>query len=153
MLIHPPISPESEQNTTFGTYISEDTAILQKVGKREEERISLQSLNKYMSSLDFVFGERFKLIDAAWGDTQVAVTRLKLTKELMEEMSNYIIHPCIIDACLQTKGCLELKKSLNNNAIAPTLPIGRLTISFEFCLCFFKPSKVIALFIIFKFIL
>ena len=134
MLIHPPMCPEGEQSTTFGTSILDDTAILRKVGKREEERISLESFDKYVSSLDFVFGERFKLIDAAWGDTQVAVSRLKLSKELMEEMSNYIMHPCIIDACLQTKICLELKRSLSSNSVAPILPIGTLIMYFEYFL-------------------
>ena len=125
------ISPASRPTAQFGTSMSEDSVILQKAGLSEEDRLSLEAHKNFTKSLNFVFGERFTLIDAAWGNTQVAVTRLKLPRDLMEETSDYIMHPCIIDACLQIKVCLELQKSSSSeiNAV-PSLPIGRLITPF-----------------------
>ena len=110
-----------------GTSIHEDCAILQRVGLTEKDRISLQELFEYAKSTEFLFGERFMLMNASWGTAEIAVTRLRLSEDLITESSNYIIHPCIIDACLQTKVCIDLKKTAINNPIAPSLPIGELT--------------------------
>ena len=110
-----------------GASIHEDCAILQRVGLTEKDRISLQELSEYTKSTEFLFGERFMLMNASWGTAEIAVTRLRLSEDLIAESSNYIMHPCIIDACLQTKVCIDLKRTAINSPNAPSLPIGELT--------------------------
>ena len=125
------MTPTTESISAHATSIPEDFALLQKAGLTEEDRIDLAELIEYENSTEFVFGERFMLIDASWGTVQNALTRLKLSQDLIVENANYIIHPCIIDACLQTMVCLDLKKSAANNSTVPSvMPIGKSLIQF-----------------------
>ena len=122
-----PLTSAKELASVEGTSSLRDLASLKKTGLSEHDWISLEELSEYTKSTEFLFGERFKLIDAAWGNDEIALSRLKLSEDLIKESKHYIIHPCVLDACLQTKVCIDLKKAALNNYIAPHLPIGKLT--------------------------
>ena len=120
------VSSATQSISTHATSIPEDFALLQRAGLTEENRIDLAALIEYENSTEFLFGERFMLIDASWGTVRNALTRLKLSQDLIVESTNYIIHPCIIDACLQTMVCLDLKKSTVEGSTPPSvMPIGK----------------------------
>ena len=125
------MTPTTESISAHATSIPEDFALLQKAGLTEENRIDVAALIEYETSTEFVFGERFMLVDASWGTVKNALIRLKLSQDLIVENANYVIHPCIIDACLRTKFCLDLKKSAEDNStVAPAMPIGKSFIQF-----------------------
>ena len=54
------------------------------------------------SKSGFQFGECFSLIEYAWSAKTKALVRIKIPKAIFEELSMYVIHPCIIDASLQS---------------------------------------------------
>ena len=120
-------SPAKVSGSAEAKSILQDFTLLQKTGLTESDWISHEELIEYEKSTDFSFGDRFDLIVASWGNTEIGLARFKLLEDLITESKHYIIHPCIIDACLQTKVCIDLKKTALNHPIAPHLPIGKLT--------------------------
>ena len=130
------LSPEKEPTSAEGRSIPQDSILLQKTGLTEDDWISHQDLIEYEKSTEFSFGDRFDLIIASWGNTEIGLARFKVLEDLIAESRDYIIHPCIIDACLQTKVCIDLKKTALNHPIAPHLPIGMLAKKLIVILCF-----------------
>ena len=108
------------------TLVPEDVPILQRRGLAEDDRINVQELNDYVSTTELLYGDRFMLVDSSWGNATSALIRFKLSEDLIAESANYIIHPCIIDACIQSKFCLDFKIEGSNSSIPPSLPVGKL---------------------------
>lgn len=97
--------------------------ILELAGLCEEDRVDLGELEEYMRSSELHYGERFSLIEASWANKNVAVAKIKISSELREESVDYVIHPCIIDACTQATFAIQLKKTTTGSP-PPILPIG-----------------------------
>ncbi len=76
----------------------------------------------FIATSNFVFGDKFCLIDSSWGNDKEALARIKLPEWLRSEMHHYVIHPCIIDACTQTLAVVEAKKT---DSFKHVLPIGK----------------------------
>lgn len=105
-----------------------DGLILQMAGLRQCDKQDLIALDKYREDCDFIYGKQFSLIEASWASDKVAVIRLKMSQEIMQESADYVMHPCIIDAFTQSVLALELQKrsgSSSPDPPSPALPIGK----------------------------
>ena len=65
----------------------------------------------------FQFGECFSLIEYAWSAKAKALARIKIPKAIFEELSMYVIHPCIIDASLQS--CIAIGSTEPERNVIP----------------------------------
>ena len=125
-LVHDDNASETKvRSPIIGVNVEEDI-MLTMTGLSHQDKIDLKQLDEFNKSIGFFFGERFSLTEASWANTNMALTKLKLSNDLKAEISSYILHPCIIDACLQTKLCLELQKSISSGSPPPSIPVGNI---------------------------
>ena len=55
----------------------------------------------------FAFGPQFNLITDAWSNANEALALITPTQEILDEELAYVVHPSIIDACIQTTFLVE----------------------------------------------
>lgn len=113
-----------------GLVDSNEDIMLKGTGLSHEDRIDLEKLNEFTKSIGFLYGERFSITEASWAKNNVALTRLRLSSDLKTESASYVLHPCIIDACLQMKICLDMCRSISDSSSkppVPSIPIGKLS--------------------------
>ena len=109
------------------THLGENM-MLHMTGLSQDDKLDIGRLIEFTTSNGFLFGERFSMIEALWANSDVALTRLRICSDLQTESTSYILHPTIIDACIQMKFCLDLRKSLSNSSTknaVPSLPVGK----------------------------
>ena len=98
----------------------EDDFVLKALGIENVEKVlSAKSFKDLAGKSGFQFGECFSLIEKAWSCKNSAVVRLQLPKKIKEELGLYVMHPCIIDACLQS--CIAMG---SNDPERDVIPIG-----------------------------
>ena len=100
----------------------EDLRVLKSVGLSDNaEELTADEFHVLALDTGFTFGETFSLIERAWHTEKKGIVRLSLPNSIEKELGKYIIHPCIIDACMQAriplgkKGATTIKK----------LPVGK----------------------------
>ena len=98
----------------------EDVYVLEKIAFKHEKELSRAEFKELAAKTGFAFGETFSLIERAWSSENRALVRIKLNKTIQDTLINYIVHPCIIDACLQS--CIALGSSDSERQV---IPIGR----------------------------
>ena len=83
--------------------VSEDRFLLTSLnfGKIDQE-FNAEAFKDLAGKSGFQFGECFSLIEYAWSAKSKALVRMAIPNAIAEELSMYVIHPCIIDASLQT---------------------------------------------------
>ena len=113
--------------TTESTHV-DDNFILQMAGLSTHDKVDGKKLEVYEKSVGFLYGERFSMTEESWADTEISVIRLRFSDELQDETANYVLHPCLIDACTKAILSLELqKKELTGSSESSgrSLPIGK----------------------------
>ena len=102
------------------TYIN-DLKVLESVGLPDDaEELTAEEFHELALDTGFNFGETFSLIERAWHTKKKGVVRLSIPNSIEKELDKYIIHPCIIDACMQTR--IPLGKRGNT---IKKLPVGK----------------------------
>ncbi|XP_028415494.1 uncharacterized protein LOC114538524 [Dendronephthya gigantea] len=69
--------------------------------KSAMEEWSKADVQKVREDVGFAFGPRFDLISQGWSNGSEALSLIIPTEEIINS-SAYVMHPCVIDACLQT---------------------------------------------------
>ncbi len=100
--------------------MAQDERMLQATPLTKGDRLEDGAYEEFTAQRTFLFGEKFSLIDCSWTDGRNALARLKLPPWLQNELHQYVIHPSIIDACLQTRAVIEVKKTVAARRIIPT---------------------------------
>ena len=101
--------------------LAEDKVVLRAVGIPDDSKqITRSEFKELTADTGFQFGERFSLIEHAWSTENKALVRLSIPLSIEKEMHDYIVHPCIIDACLQS--CIALGATDHDRQV---IPIGR----------------------------
>ncbi len=108
----------------------DDRVVLDKIGLQYEKQLSTDEFKKLAAETGFEFGDNFSLIEHAWSSEKKALTKLKLSKDVKNTLSNYIIHPCIIDACLQS--CIAIGSLDPNRKV---IPMGKWRLETFFLSC------------------
>ena len=107
---------------------SNEEMMLKMSGLSHEDKIDLKKLDEFIKSIGFLFGERFSLTEASWANNNVALTRFRLSNDLKTESTSYVLHPCIIDACLQMIFCLDMRRNMSNSSSkspVSSIPVGK----------------------------
>ena len=65
-------------------------------------QLSREDLQREREKIGFTFGPQFDLITKAWSNGVEALCLIHPTEEINRQASEYVIHPCIIDACFQS---------------------------------------------------
>ena len=107
---------------------SNEEMMLKMIGLSHEDKIDLKKLDEFIKSFGFLFGERFSLTEASWANNNVALTRFRLSNDLRTESASYVLHPCIIDACLQIILCLDMRRSMSDSSSkspVSSVPVGK----------------------------
>ena len=98
--------------------LAEDEIVLRAVGIPDDSKqITRSEFKELTANTGFQFGERFSLIEHAWSTENKALVRLSIPLSIEKEMHNYIVHPCIIDACLQS--CIALGATDHDRQVIP----------------------------------
>ncbi len=100
--------------------MEQDERLLQSTPLKAVDKLEDGAYKDFIANTNFVFGDKFSLIDCAWSDGRNALVRLKLPAWLRDELHQYVIHPSIIDACLQTRLVIEVKQTGSARRIIPT---------------------------------
>ena len=114
-------------------YKTQDDIVLKALnfGNKDKE-MDAETFRDLASKSGFQFGECFSLIEHAWSAENKALVRLKIPKAIAEDLSLYVIHPCIIDASLQS--CIAIGSTDPDRNV---IPIGLFTIYYyQFILIF-----------------
>ena len=113
----------NEREAAAFHYVSQDDMLLKALnfGKNDKE-MDAEAFKKLASKSGFQFGECFSLIEHAWSAENKALVRLKIPKAIAEDLSSYVIHPCIIDASLQS--CIAIGSTDPERNV---IPIGMFT--------------------------
>lgn len=99
----------------------EERAILNSVGFSDATpQLTAREFKELAAHTGFLFGDNFNLIDHAWYTENKSVVRLRIPDSIQNELQKYIIHPCIIDACMQARIPIPLK-----DPNAKKIPIGK----------------------------
>ena len=117
---------EAEQLNRHTSSLNEsvDTEYIKKLKESLEEELTGEEFKELADKTGFDFGESFRLISHAWRDEDRALVQLSITEPVRKSIKGYIVHPCIIDACLQA--CIAIK-SLSKET-RQVIPIGIETI-------------------------
>ncbi len=99
----------------------EDSFVLNKLAFDYDKHLSRSEFKDLAAKTGFSFGETFSLIQQAWSTEKRALTRLELNEAIYKTLDNYIVHPCIIDACLQS--CIAIG---SNDPERQVIPIGKI---------------------------
>ena len=62
---------------------------------------------KQHSKNGFAFGPQFNLITEVWSKSNEVLAKISPTQEIINEATSYVVHPSIIDACIQTSLLLK----------------------------------------------
>ena len=82
----------------------EDLRVLKSVGLSDNaEELTAGEFHELALDTGFTFGETFSLIERAWHTEKKGIVRLSIPNSIEKELGKYIIHPCIIDACMQAR--------------------------------------------------
>ena len=101
--------------------VQEDDVLLRILGfDREVKELDAKAFKELASKSGFQFGECFSLIDHAWSAENKALVRLQIPKTVTNELPLYAMHPCIIDAALQT--CIAIGSTDPDRNV---IPIGK----------------------------
>ena len=101
--------------------IEEDASLLDLAGLHQhEDKLKTSEYKSFAAKTGFDFGKRFSLMERIWIKNRKALVRLHLSDELRSELDDYIIHPCILDACLQTRLVVEFTNGDKAPRIIPT---------------------------------
>ena len=99
----------------------EERTILNSVGLSDAaQQLTAREFKELAGYTGFSFGDNFSLIDHAWYADRKAVVRLSIPNAMQKELQEYIIHPCIIDACMQARIPIKLK-----DVNAKKIPVGK----------------------------
>ena len=99
----------------------EERTILNSVGLSDAaQQLTAREFKELAGYTGFSFGDNFSLIDHAWYADRKAVVRLSIPNAMQKKLQEYIIHPCIIDACMQARIPIKLK-----DADAKKIPVGK----------------------------
>ena len=123
--------PLEGRNVQKVSSVLEDQFLLASLnfGKIDQE-LDAQVFKELAGKSGFQFGECFSLVEYAWSTKTKALVRIKIPNAVAEELSMYIIHPCIIDASLQT--CIAIGSTDPDRNV---IPIGLLSTIFWFFQC------------------
>ena len=122
--LYPNIDQKEHPKEDF--QIEEDAQLLDLAGLHQhEDKLKTSEYKSFAAKTGFDFGERFSLMECIWIKNRKALVRLNLSDELRSELNDYIIHPCILDACLQTRLVVETPA---RDKAPRIIPIGLLLI-------------------------
>ena len=111
-------SINDEKEEVDSQYVPNDDVLLKALnfGHKDKE-LDSEAFKELASKSGFQFGECFSLIEHAWSAENKALVRIKVPKSIYEELSLYVIHPCIIDASLQS--CIAIGSTDPNRNVIP----------------------------------
>jgi phthiocerol/phenolphthiocerol synthesis type-I polyketide synthase D len=89
-----------QRHLTAETDFPEQPALLEPVADEYRQSLAPDSLYQRFQQKDIVYGDTFKVLDQIDFKHQSALTRFKA----MSIEPNYIVHPAILDGCMQTAG-------------------------------------------------
>eukprot|EP00794_Sanderia_malayensis_P013962 gene13962-15419_t len=110
-------SDDDKQICVYGTTSVEDAQVLNKVALDYDRELSATEFKELAAKTGFDFGKTFSLIQHAWSNKNSALTKIKLPCSIYKTMHDYIIHPCIIDACLQS--CIAIGSTDPERKVIP----------------------------------
>ncbi|KMW70467.1 type I polyketide synthase, partial [Limnoraphis robusta] len=85
-----------------------------------QEEINLENYYQQLEARGIKFGEDFQVIRQLWSNSSQSLGLITISEKLMNESSNYIFHPVLLDGCLQVLGASISQK----NTSTAYLPIG-----------------------------
>lgn len=122
-------------NENEPSVLPEDNALLKNLDfKNVTKELDARAFKELAAKSGFQFGDCFSLIERAWSGENQALVRLRIPKAIEGELSLYVMHPCIIDACLQS--CIAIGSTDPDRNV---IPVG--TFLATFCVHFVPNLK------------
>ena len=86
--------------------------------------VALSEFKHLTKKFGFDFGPSFSLIKMIWRGIEEAVCCIEIDRdEIKNEMDRYIVHPAILDACLQTSVAVEDTDDDSSETKPTTFPV------------------------------
>lgn len=79
-----------------------DPIALEELRTRCPETMDADEYYRFLHALGLHYGPHFQAIEALWLGENEAVTQLQLPADLVADLNEYVLHPSLLDACLQT---------------------------------------------------
>ena len=110
----------AQGNLSTGNQLNYTTTNLEQYRQEISQRINLNTYYQSLSERGLEYGLDFRVIAQLYSHDNRALGQIKLPDNLINEANHYIIHPVLLDACLQIAGATINEK---NNSVT-YLPIA-----------------------------
>jgi acyl transferase domain-containing protein/acyl carrier protein/SAM-dependent methyltransferase len=89
------------------------------IKSRCHDEIPKEDLYEQFKAVGIEYGSYYQRIERVWGGDEEAVSLLTLPREYEHELSEYRIHPTMLDAALQTIAAVAINRRERHNLVLP----------------------------------